>query len=440
MTDLPSAEASLTGLPSAEVPLPSLTRRPPLPASRPGGSPAGERQAALLALSLTLVLTSGACRAPLREAPEETGRPVAEARARSWARLLRPDSAFGRLVARLSEPGGYFDTDNLISNERSYLHVVGALRRLGVRGGAYIGVGPDQNFSYLAAVRPDVAFIVDLRRDNLLEQLMFKALFAASRSRMEYLCLWVGRRCPEDLAGWESGGIEELVEYLDGVPEDPAAAAAAREAVLSRVGRFGIPLSEEDRATVARFHDAFIGQGLDLRFASHGRAPRFYYPTLRQLLLERDLEGRPAGYLGAEQAFRFVKRMSDENRIVPVVGDLADRHALAQIGRLLAERGEMVSAFYTSNVEFYLVRQGSFDAFVQNLAGLPHDARSVIIRSYFGGAFGRPHPAQRPGYASAQLLQGIERLEEAYGRGEIRGYYGLVTHDAVPLAPAAGGR
>src|SRR5215204_4388412 len=63
---------------------------------------------------------------------------------------------FGRLIERLSEPGGYFDTDNLISNEASYLHVLGRLRKLQTSGGAYIGVGPDQNFSYMAQIRPRI--------------------------------------------------------------------------------------------------------------------------------------------------------------------------------------------------------------------------------------------------------------------------------------------
>src|SRR5262245_21197652 len=73
-------------------------------------------------------------------------------------------ATFAAHVASLSEPGGYFDTDNLISNERSYLDVVPELRKRAVRGGVYIGVGPDQNFSYIAAIRPDAAFIVDVRR------------------------------------------------------------------------------------------------------------------------------------------------------------------------------------------------------------------------------------------------------------------------------------
>src|SRR5215467_14170343 len=72
-----------------------------------------------------------------------------------------PQTFAGR-IARLSEPGGDFDTDNLISNERSYLEVMPAVTASGATGGVYIGVGPDQNFSYIARIRPSLAFIVDI--------------------------------------------------------------------------------------------------------------------------------------------------------------------------------------------------------------------------------------------------------------------------------------
>src|SRR5580692_3816763 len=96
--------------------------------------------------------------------------------------------SFASRIEHLSEDGGDFDTDNLISNERSYLDVVPALHATGVSGGTYIGVGPDQNFSYIAQIRPAIAFIVDIRRDNLLLHLLFKALFAAAHNRTEYVC------------------------------------------------------------------------------------------------------------------------------------------------------------------------------------------------------------------------------------------------------------
>src|SRR3954468_7196221 len=124
-------------------------------------------------------------------------------------------SAFASTIAALSERPGYFDTDNLISNERSYLQVVPELKRRGVRGGAYIGVGPDQNFSYIADVRPSVAFIIDVRRDNLLLHLLFKALFALSRSRAEYLAQLTGRPVPPNVERWRTAAIDRIVSYVD---------------------------------------------------------------------------------------------------------------------------------------------------------------------------------------------------------------------------------
>src|SRR5215210_4329991 len=98
--------------------------------------------------------------------------------AASAPRPVKDHRAFAALSARLSEQGGYFDSDNLISNETSYLHVLGKLRELGVSNGVYIGVGPDQNFTYISKIRPRMAIIIDIRRDNLLQHLLFKALFA----------------------------------------------------------------------------------------------------------------------------------------------------------------------------------------------------------------------------------------------------------------------
>src|SRR5687768_12212405 len=129
----------------------------------------------------------------------------------SRAQTARP---FAATIAALSEPGGYFDTDNLISNERSYLHVVPDLRALAGKtgGGVYLGVGPDQNFSYIGHVRPSLAILIDIRRDNLLLHLLFKSLFAESRTRVEYLALLTGRSPPQSMAGSDKQPIEAVVK------------------------------------------------------------------------------------------------------------------------------------------------------------------------------------------------------------------------------------
>lgn len=336
------------------------------------------------------------------------------------------ESTFAQLVARLSEPGGYFDSDNLMSNEASYLHVLGRMRALGVGGGAYIGVGPDQNFSYMAQVKPGIAFIIDIRRDNLLQQLLFKAAFMRARNRAEYLALLFGRPMPP--AGrWEEATIEDLVAWTDSTPTTPAAAETAQQTVATSVKSFGIPLDEADLATIARFHRIFIDAGLDLRYTSHNRPPRAYYPTYRQLLLERDLTGKQGSYLATEANFRVLKSLQDRNLVVPVVGNLAGDHALSAIGKLIAERGDKVSAFYTSNVEQYLMRDGmSFDRFANNVRRLPRDPRSVIIRSYFGMGFYRAHPNAVPGYYSTQLLQTFDSFVSEHEAGGYQTYRDVV--------------
>jgi hypothetical protein len=294
-------------------------------------------------------------------------------------------ATFAEQIAALSEPGGYFDTDNLISNERSYLTVLPALAAAGVRGGAYVGVGPDQNFSYIAAIRPSMAVIIDIRRDNLLLHLLFKALFAESRTRVDYLAQLCGRPIPADATPWRTRPIEELVRYVDQTAATPRGVTPIRERVMARIREFGVPLTPADLATIDRFHRRFIQDGLGLQFNSTGRAPQWSYPTLRDLVLETDGEGRQASFLASEEGFAFLKSLQARDLIVPVVGDLSGPTALRAIGRFVAARNERVSALYASNVEFYLDRNRTFPQFVANVRHLPWSPRGVIIRSVFGG-------------------------------------------------------
>jgi hypothetical protein len=307
------------------------------------------------------------------------------------------------------------------------------MRRLGVSGGAYVGVGPDQNFSYIAQVRPRIAFIVDIRRDNLLQHLLFKALFDMARNRAEYLALLTGRAVPNDMARWSRRSIADVVEFVDRASPDPDQFETTRAMVRERVKRYGIPVTPAELETIGRIHQAFYDGGLQLRFTSLGRSPRSYYPTLRDLLLEKDLTGKQATYLASEDDFQFLKSLHARNLIVPVVGNLAGDHALREVGKVMAQRGEKLSAMYVSNVEFYLMREGSFDTFASTVRTLPRDAKSVIIRSYFGGGFYGQHPQSIPGYFSTQLLQTVDTFAAESSRGGYATYIDLVSKHNVPL-------
>src|SRR5437762_12733537 len=108
------------------------------------------------------------------------------------------DQEFWRMVSDFSETGGVFQTE-FMSNEDSSQFVIPTLKQTTRRGGVYIGVGPEQNFTYIAAIQPRLAFVIDIRRDNMLEHLMYKALFELSADRAEFLSRLFSRKRPPGL-------------------------------------------------------------------------------------------------------------------------------------------------------------------------------------------------------------------------------------------------
>jgi len=345
--------------------------------------------------------------------------------------------SFGMLVERLSERGGYFGSDNLVSNELSYQHVLGRLDRMGVTGGAYLGVGPDQSFTYIARIKPRIAFMIDIRRDCLLQHLMFKSIFMMSRNRIEYMSLLMGRPFPRDSRRWNNKTIGELADYIDRTPADEKLIERTRAEVRRRVLTFGLTLSERDLETVDEIYRAFANSGLEVRYTIRDRPTGRFFPAYRELLLEKDLDGKQCNFLAVESDFQYVKEMQDKDLIIPITGDLSGPKAVRAIGDYLREVGETVSAFYLSNVEFYLVRNGSFDRFVDNVKFLPIQSKSVLIRSYFNYAYyTSQHPQTVDNYFSVQLLQTLESLVRDQNAGGYENYYDLVTRRTIELRPA----
>ena len=264
-----------------------------------------------------------------------------------------------------------------------------------------------------------------MRRDNLLLHLLFKAIFPEARSRVEYLALLTGRQLPAAGTDWSQRPVNALITYIDAAPHLTEAGVTALRGRLAAVIRgFGVPLSDADRSTIDRFHRRFIDAGLGLQFNSTGRAPQYDYPTYRDLLLEVDRLGVRQSFLASEPDFQFVKGLHARHQVIPIVGNLAGSKALASVAKFLAASNLKVTAFYTSNVEFYLFRDGSFPAFVANLGRLPHDSGSVIVRSVF--AAGGAGVARVPGYNSASLTQNIDALLAGYAKGQFRQYAELI--------------
>src|SRR5262247_2618594 len=108
------------------------------------------------------------------------------------------DDAFWRLVSDFSEEAGFFRFEYM-SNEQQFQFVIPRLKEKRTPGGVYLGVGPEQNFTYIAALQPKMAFIVDIRRQNMIEHLMYKAIFELSTDRADFISRLFSRRTPAGL-------------------------------------------------------------------------------------------------------------------------------------------------------------------------------------------------------------------------------------------------
>lgn len=341
------------------------------------------------------------------------------------------DREFWDLVEHLSEPDGYFQSDNLVSNEHSFQWVVPALARLKQPNQVYLGVAPDQNFTYIAALQPQMAFIVDIRRGNLLTHLMYKTLFELSEDRADFVAFLFSRPRPPGLTTDTS--IDDIMAAVSATPRDEL---EFRNNLLTiqhhlTVTR-GFGLSDEDLRGIDEIYSQFSEFGPALSYSSRmrvggvggvgggRRAFNSRFPTWSEMARQTDGEGRQHGYLASHAHYSAIRQMQMKNLIVPVVGDHTGPKALRDVGRYIREHGATVGAFYTSNVEQYLFRYGSWPRFAANLGTLPLTDQSVIIRSVSprDGFFGVP---QGPD-GRANVLDRIRPLVQDFGAGRIHGY------------------
>jgi hypothetical protein len=356
------------------------------------------------------------------------------------ANVARPEpglsrTEFASLVQGLSEAGGYFHSDNFTSNETSYLHVVDKLRELGVGGGAYLGVGPEQNFTYIAKIRPRLAFIVDIRRQAMLQHLLYKAVFQLAPDRAAFLSLLLSRPAPDEPA--RGPGIPALLAHFEKTPPSAEAYAANGDRIRRVIEEeLSIPLSDQDRQQLNYVYSAFRDEGLAIGFrfgqANWGGGYR-RFPDFKDLVLEHDLRGNLGHFLASEEDYQYVRGLQLENRIVPLVGDFAGKKALAAVADYLRRHGLSVSAFYTSNVEQFLFQNGVFSAFVDNVRRLPIDEKSVFIRAV--PSRGQPHPALVSGHRTVTLLQKVSLFLLDHDAGAYADYHDLVTTHFIAGQP-----
>jgi hypothetical protein len=296
------------------------------------------------------------------------------------------DQEFWELSERMSEPNGTFQSDNLLSNETTLSTVAAALAQLVKPGGVYLGVGPEQNFTYMAAIRPRMAFITDIRRGNLQMQLMYKALFELSADRAEFVSRLFTKPRPAGLTAASTAA--DLMNAFWAVPTSNEAAYQKNLQEIRDLltKKHALPLSQADLDGIATVYHAFYWYGPRITYSSSTRGVDATGVSYADLMMTKDsVSGAERSYLSSEEGFTFLRTLQSRNLVVPLVGDFAGPKALRAVGAYVKERGASVTAFYVSNVESYLGRNGVWPAFCANVATFPVDESSVFIRPMGAG-------------------------------------------------------
>ncbi len=323
------------------------------------------------------------------------------------------NSTFWSLVAGLSEPGGYFHSDNLVSNELAFQYVLPELKDA-VGGDVYIGVGPDQNFTYLVNLRPRIAFIVDIRRQNLVQHLMYKALIEMSRDRADFLVRLFSRGegppPPPD-----SVSAAGLFSWLALLPRDSSQYIRNLSGMRAHLKQKGFFISPSDSSALEYVYASFFRAGPALTYSAGamGRFGSRGMPSYRTLMTQTDPDGVNRSYLGSERNFRILQDMQKRNLIVPVVGDFAGSKALRSVGEWVRRHHSTIRTFYVSNVEQYLFQQDdAWRRFYSTVSEMPMDRQARFIRSVPTRGMGRQLPTARSASRTSSVAEVLDSFQQ----------------------------
>jgi hypothetical protein len=335
------------------------------------------------------------------------------------------DEAFWQLIETSSEASGAFQSENFLSNETGYQAVIPLLKRSTGPDGVYLGVGPEQNFTYIAALRPKIAFIIDIRRQNMLEHLIYKALFEMSADRADFVSRLFSLTRPAGLSAQST--VDELFRAYSVMRVDNDAFRTNLQGIkdlLLKTHKFG--LTSQDELGIEHVFTVFRDFGPLINYNSgagqFGGRRGGGMPDYIELMTAMDRQGEQRSYLANEENYRVIRDLERRNLIVPLAGDFGGKKALRAVGQYLKDHDAVVTAFYLSNVERYLFQRngnlnGGWTNFYDNVATLPLDASSTFIRSGGGGFQGGGS-----GMRAANVLAGMLDTLAAVRDGRIRTY------------------
>ncbi|MCA9718762.1 MAG: hypothetical protein H6713_18240 [Myxococcales bacterium] len=233
------------------------------------------------------------------------------------------------------------------------------------RGGAYVGVGSDQNFTLIGRARSELVFLMDI----------------------DYRVV----------------GLHRIYGLLIPRAESP-------DALIEM-------FAEERRdATIAALEEGFRAQGLDDRavrtlIGGYKAARETVYRHLKRVR-DRAHDGAPTTWLSDPAMFKHIQTLHAQGRVRVMSGDLTGSSTLRTVAAACRALGVEVEVMYMSNAEEYFMYTPDF---AQNIKGLPASADAVVVRTIYSRKW--PHPPHALWAYQVQPLRDLQaRLDDPRNR------------------------
>lgn len=212
------------------------------------------------------------------------------------------------------------DVSYIVGNEWSLDAFRPAIAEL---GGGYVGVGPDQAYLLIGWQRPEFAWLIDYDSKVMRVHAMYRAVFEFAETRAEFL------------AAFEHEGAARVSKQLAVHPD------------------------ERLRRLYRNNRDMF----------------RWRLRTVERKLRRRGV----ASWLTDDATYTFVRDMVLGDRVRPVRVNLNEAAGMAGIAEAARKLGVSIRVVYLSNAEEYW--DSYAEQFERNLGALPHDERSLVLRT-----------------------------------------------------------
>lgn len=228
--------------------------------------------------------------------------------------------------------------------------------------GGYVGVGTDQNLTFIAWAKSDVAWLVDF--DPVVVGVNRIHIFFLSRSPTysDYLKLW--DRSKKQKA-------ESYTLILDHFKNDPDLAVVKQSWRVAQQGYNDVPMR--------------------LKELNH----------MTEKFGLKSFHNDPAQY-------QHLHRMAKEGRILALPGDLRGSHTIQGVSEAAKRLGLPIQVLYMSNAEEYFMNPPGFR---KNILSFPSTQDSVVVRtltnlvrSKFGYPEGEKYPKDFPFHYNLQPL------------------------------------